>query len=81
MTRPPPMQHPRISPTFRYCHRKPVTENPNHRIAKTPARVEHVFATMDQMGGRSIRTIGQARADSDFATYEGTCFTEFPSVA
>jgi IS5 family transposase len=35
----------------------------NHRIAKTRARVEHVFAAMDQMGGKLIRTIGQARAN------------------
>lgn len=34
----------------------------NHRIAKTRARVEHVFAAMVQMGGKWIRTIGQARA-------------------
>jgi IS5 family transposase len=35
----------------------------NHRIAKTRARVEHVFAAMAQMGGKLIRTIGQARAN------------------
>ncbi|UTW12085.1 IS5 family transposase [Marinobacterium rhizophilum] len=29
----------------------------NHRIAKTRARVEHVFGAMDQMGGMLIRTI------------------------
>jgi len=34
----------------------------NHRIAKTRARVEHAFATMEQMGGKLIRTIGWARA-------------------
>lgn len=34
----------------------------NHRIAKTRARVEHVFGAMEQMGGKLIRTIGQARA-------------------
>lgn len=34
----------------------------NHRIAKTRARVEHVFAAIEQMGGKLIRTIGQARA-------------------
>jgi len=35
----------------------------NQRIAKVRARVEHVFATIAQMGGKLIRTIGQARAD------------------
>ncbi|MCR0969723.1 MULTISPECIES: transposase, partial [Acidithiobacillus] len=35
----------------------------NHKIAKVRARVEHVFGTMEQMGGKCIRTIGQARAD------------------
>ena len=33
----------------------------NRRIAKTRARVEHVFAQLHHMGKR-IRTIGQARA-------------------
>lgn len=33
----------------------------NHRIAKTRARVEHVFAQLHHMGKR-IRTVGQARA-------------------
>lgn len=35
----------------------------NQRIAKARARVEHVFAAVAQMGGKLIRTIGQARAD------------------
>ena len=35
----------------------------NHKIAKVRARVEHVFGAMEQMGGKCIRTIGQARAD------------------
>jgi IS5 family transposase len=35
----------------------------NRRIAKTRARVEHVFAAITQMGGKLLRTIGQARAD------------------
>jgi len=34
----------------------------NQRIAKTRARVEHVFAAIEQMGGKLIRTVGQARA-------------------
>lgn len=34
----------------------------NTRIAKTRARVEHPFAQMRHMGGKFIRTIGQARA-------------------
>jgi len=29
----------------------------------TRARVEHVFGAMNQMGGKLIRTIGQARAN------------------
>ncbi|WP_434662408.1 IS5 family transposase [Paraburkholderia sp. A3BS-1L] len=39
------------------CHQRR-----NQRIARTRARVEHVFATIEQMGGKLIRTIGQARA-------------------
>lgn len=35
----------------------------NQRIAKTRARVEHIFAAIDQMGGKLIRTIGQVRAN------------------
>jgi transposase, IS5 family len=44
---------------------KPLTQTQqgrNQRIAKTRARVEHVFAAIEQMGGKLIRTIGQARA-------------------
>ncbi|MFZ2207067.1 MAG: IS5 family transposase [Porticoccaceae bacterium] len=44
---------------------KPLSEcqhGRNHRIAKTRTRVEPVFAAIDQMGGKTIRTIGQARA-------------------
>jgi IS5 family transposase len=33
------------------------------RIAKTRARVEHVFGAIEQMGGKLLRTIGQARAN------------------
>lgn len=45
---------------------KPLSEcqlRRNHRIAKTRARVEHVCASIEQMGGKLIRTIGQARAN------------------
>lgn len=45
---------------------KPLSEcqlRRNHRIAKTRARVEHVFASIEQMGGKLIRTIGQTRAN------------------
>jgi len=35
----------------------------NKRIAKIRARVEHVFGTIEQMGGKLLRTIGQARAN------------------
>lgn len=34
----------------------------NHNIAKVRVRVEHVFAAIEQMGGKRIRTIGQVRA-------------------
>jgi IS5 family transposase len=34
----------------------------NHRIAKTRARVEHVFAGLAQLGGKALRSIGLARA-------------------
>lgn len=45
----------------------------NQRIAKIRARVEHPFAAMAQMGGKLIRTIGQARAN--FAmTMMATCY-------
>lgn len=45
---------------------KPLSETQqgrNHRIAKSRARVEHAFAAIEQMGGKLIRTIGQARAN------------------
>ena len=35
----------------------------NQRIAKSRARVEHVFGTLSQMGSTLIRTIGQPRAN------------------
>ena len=44
---------------------KPLSEcqkRRNRRIARLRARVEHPFAQMAQMGGKLIRTIGQARA-------------------
>ena len=44
---------------------KPLSEcqqRRNTRIARTRARVEHPFAAIAQMGGKLIRTIGQARA-------------------
>lgn len=45
----------------------------NQRIAKTRARVEHVFGAIEQMGGKLLRTIGQARAN--FAmTMMATCY-------
>jgi IS5 family transposase len=34
----------------------------NRRIAKPRARVEHVFASLEQMGGKALRSIGLARA-------------------
>jgi transposase, IS5 family len=34
----------------------------NHRISKSRTRVEHVFAGIERMGGKMVRTIGQARA-------------------
>lgn len=45
---------------------KPLSEcqlRRNKRIARTRARVEHVFGAMEQMGGKRLRTIGQARAN------------------
>lgn len=44
---------------------KPISaaqERRNHRIAKTRACVEHVFAGLAQMGGKALRSIGLARA-------------------
>lgn len=46
-------------------HGKPLSacqERRNRRIARVRARVEHVFAAITQWGGKSISTIGQARA-------------------
>jgi IS5 family transposase len=40
----------------------------NTRIARTRARVEHVFAGLHQMGGLMIRTIGLARAQFQMTT-------------
>lgn len=34
----------------------------NTRIAKTRARVEHIYAALEQMGGKGLRCIGLARA-------------------
>jgi IS5 family transposase len=45
---------------------KPLSEcqqRRNHQISKARARVEHVFAGIKQMGGKFVRTIGQARAN------------------
>lgn len=56
--------------------KKPLSEcqqRRNMRIAKTRARVEHVFGAIEQMGGKLLRTIGQARAN--FAmTMMATCY-------
>ena len=44
---------------------KPLSEcqkGRNTRIAKTRARVEHVFASLEQMGGKGLRCIGLDRA-------------------
>ena len=38
-------------------------ERRNRRIAKTRARVEHVFGAIAQMGGKLVRIVGQARAN------------------
>ena len=35
----------------------------NTCIARVRARVEHVFAAIEHLGGKTIRTIGRARAD------------------
>jgi IS5 family transposase len=55
---------------------KPLSEcqqRRNHGIAKTRARVEHIFAGIEQMGGKFIRTIGQTRAN--FAmTMQACCY-------
>lgn len=45
----------------------------NHRIAKTRARVEHDLGAFEQMGGKVVRTVGQARVN--FAmTMMATCY-------
>jgi IS5 family transposase len=44
---------------------KPVSDTQqrrNRRIAKTRARIEHVFAGLSQMCGKALRSIGLARA-------------------
>lgn len=45
----------------------------NQGIAKTRARVEHPFAQMRHMGGKIIRTIGQARATAAM-TMKAACY-------
>ena len=40
----------------------------NTTIAKVRARVEHVFAGLNQMGGLLVRRIGLARADFQITT-------------
>ena len=55
---------------------KPLSEcqkGRNQRIAKTRARVEHPFAQMRHMGGKIIRTIGQARATAAM-TMKAACY-------
>ena len=51
----------------RKCQKnKPLSEcqqRRNHRISKSRARVEHMFAGIEQVGGKFVRTIGQARAN------------------
>ncbi len=51
----------------RKAHRnKPLSDcqqRRNKRIAKTRARVEHVFGAIEQMGGKLLRTVGRARAN------------------
>lgn len=37
-------------------------ERRNRRIAKTRARVEHIYASLEQMGGKALRSIGLDRA-------------------
>ncbi|WP_339353667.1 transposase, partial [Xenorhabdus budapestensis] len=45
----------------------------NKKIAKTRARVEHIFGSFSQMGEKFIRTTGQRRAN--FAmTLKATCY-------
>jgi IS5 family transposase len=34
----------------------------NTRIAKTRARVEHIYASLEQMSGKGLRCVGLARA-------------------
>lgn len=44
---------------------KPISEaqqRRNHRIARTRARIEHVFEDLAQMGGKTVPAIGLARA-------------------
>jgi IS5 family transposase len=44
---------------------KPISDTQqrrNHRISKTRARVEHVFAGLAQLGGKAVRSIGLSRA-------------------
>ena len=56
---------------------KPLSEcqrGRNKRIAKSRARVEHPFAQMHHMGGKIIRTIGQARATAAM-TMKAACYT------
>lgn len=67
---------------FRSCiQRKGTKQKPlsacqqrrNLRLAKTRARVEHVFGAMHQMGSKFVRTVGLARA-SFAMTMMATCY-------
>lgn len=53
---------------------KPISgaqERRNKRIAKTRARIEHVFAGIAQLGGKAPRTIGLARATLQLTQVQG----------
>ncbi len=52
---------------------KPLSDGRNKKIAKTRARVEHIFGSFSQMGEKFIRTIGQLRANF-VMTLKSTCY-------
>lgn len=48
-------------------------ERRNQRIAKKRAKVEHAFASIRHLGGKFVRTVGQARASATM-TLMAACY-------
>lgn len=51
-----------LPPSFQHASMDAPQQRRNHRIAKTRARVEHVFVGLAQIGGKALCSIALARA-------------------